>query len=70
MGEYKFDPPLHGMRCAIVALMTFLVVARENPAQSFSKTRLPFVIVIQYLLYLIYDSTPNSNLLFAIFVLC
>ncbi len=46
------------------------IQSRWNPTQSFSKTRLPFVIIIQYLFYSIYDSTPNLNLFFAIFVLC
>ena len=42
----------------------------ENPTQSFSKTRLPFVFVIQYSFYPFYDSAPNSNWFFTIFVLC
>ncbi len=33
--EYtNLDPSLQGMRCAIVALMTFLVVAAFNPNSS------------------------------------
>jgi len=33
--EYtNFDPSLHGMRCANVALMTFLVVAALNPERT------------------------------------
>ncbi len=44
------------------------IQSRENPTQSFSKTRLPFLIVIQF--YPFYDSAPNSNLFFAIFVSC
>ncbi len=30
----NLDPPMHGMRCAIVALMTFLVVAAFNPERT------------------------------------
>ncbi len=40
------------------------VQSRENPTQSFSKTRFPFLIFIQYLFYSFYYSTPNSNLFF------
>jgi len=33
--EYtNLDPSLHGMRCAFVALMTFLVVAAFNPERT------------------------------------
>jgi len=33
--EYtNLDPSLHGIRCAIVALMTFLVVAAFNPERT------------------------------------
>ncbi len=46
------------------------IQSRENPTQSFFKIEVPFVVVIQYLYYPYYDSTPNSNLFFAIFVLC
>ncbi len=46
------------------------IQSRENPTQSFSKTKLPFLIVMQYSFYPFYDSAPNSNLFFAIFVLC
>ncbi len=33
----NLDPPLHGMRCVIVALMTFLVVATFNPERTLVK---------------------------------
>jgi hypothetical protein len=46
------------------------IQSTENPTQSFSKPKLLFLIVMQYLFYLFYDSAPNSNLFFAFFVLC
>ena len=57
----NLDPPLHGMRCAIVALMTFLVkvVTAFNPERTLlnpSPKQAPLVLVLDL------DCHPILNL--------
>ncbi len=75
------DPLLHDMRWAIVELMTFLVVAAFKPNKTLLRpspklgsdvvwSQLLGLILIKQMLDSFYDCTPNTQLFFAVFILC